>query len=103
MNKKDFSAIIVNSSDSSIFKQLNVIAVNDTLKTVTFMYGGAWSGKYNLSVRHSQYGLINTRGLYLTVGSNITSITPSIGSIYGGSLLTIAGTNFGDEITDNPV
>lgn len=103
MNKKDFSAIIVNSSDSSIFKQLNVIAVNDTLKTVTFMYGGAWSGKYNLSVRHSQYGLINTRGLYLTVGSNITSITPSIGSIYGGSLLTITGTNFGDEITDNPV
>jgi hypothetical protein len=103
LNKKDFSAIIVNSSDSSIFKQLNVIAVNDTLKTVKFMYGGAWSGKYNLSVRHSQYGLINTRGLYLTVGSNITSITPSIGSIYGGSLLTITGTNFGDEITDNPV
>ena len=103
MNKNDFSAIIVNSSDSSIFKQLNVIAVNETLKTVTFMYGGAWSGKYNLSVRHSQYGLINTRGLYLTVGSNITSITPSIGSIYGGILLTITGTNFGDEITDNPV
>jgi len=103
LNKKDFSAIIVNSSDSSIFKQLNVIAVNDTLKTVTFIYGGAWSGKYNLSVRHSQYGLINTRGLYLTVGSNITSITPSIGSIYGGSLLAITGTNFGDEITDNPV
>jgi hypothetical protein len=103
LNKNDFSAIIVNSSDSSIFKQLNVIAVNETLKTVTFMYGGAWSGKYNLSVRHSQYGLINTRGLYLTVGSNITSITPSIGSIYGGILLTITGTNFGDEITDNPV
>lgn len=45
--------MIVNTSDSSIFKMLNVIAVNDTAKTLTFMFGGSWSGKYNLSLRHN--------------------------------------------------
>ena len=44
--------MIVNSSDSSIFTYLNVIKVNDSLKTITFMYGGAWSGQYNISLRH---------------------------------------------------
>jgi IPT/TIG domain len=95
LNKKDFSAKIVNSSDSTKFNLMNVIAANDTEKTLTFMYGGAWSGIYNLSLRHNQYGLINTRGLYITVGSNITSISPNTGSIYGGTLLTITGTNYG--------
>ena len=95
MNKKDFSAKIVNSLDSTKFNLMNVIAANDTEKTITFMYGGAWSGIYNLSLRHNQYGLINTRGLYITVGSNITSISPNTGSIYGGTLLTITGTNYG--------
>jgi hypothetical protein len=95
LNKKDFSAKIVNSLDSTKFNLMNVIAANDTEKTITFMYGGAWSGIYNLSLRHNQYGLINTRGLYITVGSNITSISPNTGSIYGGTLLTITGTNYG--------
>ena len=63
MNKKDFSAKIVNSSDSSKFNLMNVIGANDSAKTLTFMYGGAWSGIYNLSLRHNQYGLINTKGL----------------------------------------
>jgi hypothetical protein len=95
LNKNDFSAKIVNSLDSTKFNLMNVIAANDTEKTLTFMYGGAWSGIYNLSLRHNQYGLINTRGLYITVGSNITSISPNTGSIYGGTLLTITGTNYG--------
>ena len=87
--------MIVKSSDSTIFNMMNVIAANDTAKTLTFMYGGAWSGIYNLSLRHNQYGLINTKGLQITVGSNITSITPKVSSIYGGSLITITGTNYG--------
>ena len=82
---------------------MNVIGANDTAKTLTFMYGGAWSGIYNLSLRHNQYGLINTKGLQVTVGSNITSISPNVGSIYGGTLLTITGTNYGNVKTDNPV
>ena len=95
--------MIVNSSDSTKFKMMNVIGANDTAKTLTFMYGGAWSGIYNLSLRHNQYGLINTKGLQVTVGSNITLISPNVGSIYGGTLLTITGTNYGNVKTDNPV
>ena len=53
MQKKDFAVMIVNSSDSTKFKKLNVIAANDTAKTLTFMFGGSWSGKYNLVVRHN--------------------------------------------------
>ena len=87
--------MIVNSSDSTKYNLMNVIAANDTTKTLTFMYGGAWSGIYNLSLRHNQYGLINTKGLQIIVGSNITSISPSSGSIYGGTLLTITGNNYG--------
>jgi len=55
---------------------MNVIGVNDTTKTLTVMFGGAWSGLYQMSIRHKAYGLVNTAGLTLTVGSNVTSISP---------------------------
>ena len=35
--------------------------------------------------------------------SEVTAISRSTGSIYGGALLTLTGTNWGDIITDNPV
>ena len=82
---------------------MNVIGVNDTEKTLTVMFGGAWSGLYQMSIRHKVYGLVNTTGLILTVGSNVTSISPQVGSIYGGTEVTITGTNFGTVFTDNPV
>jgi len=41
--------------------------------------------------------------MILNVVSSVTSVTPSTGSRYGGTLLTIAGTNFGTVKTDNPV
>jgi len=82
---------------------MNVIGVNDTAKTVTVMFGGAWSGLYQMSIRHKVYGLVNTTGLILTVGSNVTSISPNAGSIYGGTEVLITGTNFGTVFTDNPV
>ena len=56
-----------------------------------------------MNIRHNEYGLVDTTGLILTVGSNVTSIVPTIGSIYGGTEVWITGTNFGNVITDNPV
>ena len=82
---------------------MNVIAVDETTKTLTVMFGGAWSGLYRITVRHRDFGLLNTKGLDFTVGSNVTDYSPKEGSIYGGTLLTITGTNFGSEFTDNPV
>jgi hypothetical protein len=82
---------------------MNVIGVDDANKKLTVMFGGAWSGEYQISIRHRAFGLLDTKGLVLTVGSNVTAITPALGSIYGGTLMTITGTNFGKEFTDNPV
>ena len=45
--------MIINTQNSSKFNYLNVIEANDTAKTLTFMYGGAWSGQYKLSLRHN--------------------------------------------------
>ena len=59
------------------------------------MFGGAHSGTYDIKIRHNKFGLIKTTRLLLKVESTVTSITPMSGSIYGGTLLTIKGTNFG--------
>jgi hypothetical protein len=84
-------------------RQMNVIGVDEATKTLTTMFGGAWSGLYQISLRHKTFGLLDTVGLHLTVGSNVTDVSPNIGSKYGGTLLTITGNNFGSEFTDNPV
>lgn len=103
LDKSHFSVNATNITNPSYFRQMNVIAVYDSTKTITCMFGGAWSGEYQISIRHKEFGLLDTTGLHLTVGSNVTSYTPMVGSIYGGTLLTITGTNFGSEFTDNPV
>jgi hypothetical protein len=41
--------------------------------------------------------------MLLDVSSKVTNVSPLVGSIYGGTLVTITGTNFGTEKTDNPV
>lgn len=38
-----------------------------------------------------------------TVGSTVDSFSPQIGSIYGGTLLTINGNNWSTDRLDNPV
>jgi hypothetical protein len=82
---------------------MNVIALDDSTKTITCMFGGAWSGLYQIDIRHKSYGLVYSDGLILDVSSKVTSYYPTSGSIYGGTKLTITGTNFGKEFTDNPV
>jgi hypothetical protein len=69
------------------------------------MFGGAESkfGPFQVSIRHKEYGLIDTAGMLLDVSSSVTSFSPKVGSIYGGTLLTIKGSNFGSVKTDNPV
>ena len=78
--------------------------MDDTAKTISVVFGGAYSGTYAIKIRHSTFGLIDTEGLVLIVGSEVTSYSPNTGSIYGGTVLTIHGTNWDPEIkTNNPV
>ena len=103
LSRSDFSVNATNISNPSYYRLMNVIAVDDANKILTVMFGGAWTGDYHIKIRHRQFGLLDTRGLTLIVGSNVTSISPSSGSILGGTLVTITGTNFGNVTTDNPV
>jgi hypothetical protein len=101
--REDFSVNVTKSDDSTKMKQLNVVAVDDSTKTLTVMFGGAYSGTYLMNIRHKQFGLLATDNIVLDVSSTVTSVSTMTGSINGGTLLTIQGTNFGNEITDNPV
>ena len=89
--------------DPTYIRYMNVIAVDDDLKQFTVMFGGAYSGQYQISIRHREYGLVGTDNLILDVSSSVTEFYPRTGSIYGGTLITITGNNFGNVYTDNPV
>lgn len=103
LEKEHFSVNATNISNPEYYRQMNVINVYNDEKKLEVMFGGAWSGEYQIDIRHKVYGLVDTRGLVFVVGSNVTSVTPNSGSIYGGTLLTISGVNFGTVKTDNPV
>ena len=103
LTKADLSINATSTTNSSYIRYLNVIDVDDEAKTFVALFGGAHSGEFQISVRHAQFGLVGTEGLILDVSASVTSFTPTSGSIYGGTLLTITGTNFGTTSTDNPV
>lgn len=99
----DLSINATSTTDETYIRYLNVIEVNDTEKTFVAMFGGAYSGEYQISIRHKDFGLVGTDGLILDVSGSVNTVTPQQGSVYGGTLLTITGQNFGDVYTDNPV
>jgi hypothetical protein len=98
-----FSVNATSVTDSSYIRYLNVLSVNEETRVIRAMFGGAYSGLFQMSIRHKHFGLLNTQGMVLDVSSKVTKVTPQTGSVYGGTLLTIEGSNFGSEITDNPV
>jgi hypothetical protein len=79
------------------------MSVDNDLFTLTVKFNGAPSGDYSILLRSATYGRINTEEIYLDVHATILSVSPTIGSIYGGTLVTITGENFSDEPLDNPV
>lgn len=101
--KEDLSMNATSIEDPTYIRYMNVIAVDDALKQFTVMFGGAYSGLYQISIRHREYGLVGTDNLILDVSSSVTEFYPRTGSIYGGTLITITGNNFGNVYTDNPV
>lgn len=98
----DVSPYFKHSQNTNV-RRLNVIKVfNDNL-TLETMFGGAYSGTYSVQIRHTHFGLVDTSALRFIVGSEITSISPRIGSVYGGQLITITGTNWDSDPQNNPV
>jgi hypothetical protein len=114
LNAEDFSVNATSTADETYVRYLNVLSVVDTpavegdtpveaVKKLRVMFGGAESGYFQMSIRHKTYGLLDTTDMILDVSSKVTSYSPKVGSIYGGTLLTISGSNFGTVKTDNPV
>lgn len=56
-------------NDNTRVRRMNVIEADDATKTITVMYGGAYSGTYSVKIRHIKYGLVDGDVLTLTVGS----------------------------------
>ena len=103
LNKDHFTVNATSTTNSTYVRYMNVVGVDDATKKLITMFGGAKSGKFQITVRHKDYGLIETKDQILDVSSSVTSYSPKKGSIYGGTLLTIQGTNYGTVKTDNPV
>ena len=103
LDRDDFTVNATDVNNSEYVRYLKVNSVDDSAKTFTAKFGGAESGDFVLSVRHADYGLVKAYHQTLNVGATVTGVSPLTGSIYGGTLLTITGTNFGDVYTDNPV
>jgi len=52
LNRDDFTVNATNVTNPSYIRYLKVIEVDDTAKTLTVFFGGAWSGDYQISIRH---------------------------------------------------
>ncbi len=99
----DLKVTLLSDANSTFTKDLYIMSVDDAAKAIKVKFGGAVSGSYHISVWSTQYGKITMDNLALAVGSSITSIVPLIGSMYGGTLVTITGINFSTDPLDNPV
>jgi hypothetical protein len=107
----DYNPETKQDAPGTYIRYLNVLSVrtegsienNDVKKYIRCMFGGAYSGMFLISIRHKHYGLLDTTDMLLDVSSKVTAVSPKVGSIHGGTLMTITGTNFGTQKTDNPV
>lgn len=46
LDRNDFTVNATNISNPAYFRQMNVIGADESTKTLTCMFGGAWSGLY---------------------------------------------------------
>jgi hypothetical protein len=79
---------------------------NSSPKKFTVKFNGAPIGSYTFYVESnspSQYGQLNTADISFQTKSTITSVSPVKGSVLGGTVLTIMGTNFSSIISNQAV
>lgn len=84
--------------------------VDNSARTVTVKFNGAPPGSYKFAVASqaigssgNPYGRLSTAAIAFQTSSTVTGVSPSSGSVFGGSLLTITGTNFSTTIEDQAV
>jgi len=95
--------VLYSLDDVDFERELYVMSVDDSAKTVKVKFPGALSGEYFIQLQSSQSGYIDSDLLTLSVHGTVNSVSPLRGSKYGGALITITGENFSDDPYDNPV
>ncbi len=92
---------------SNYSRELYIISVdNSSPKKFTVKFNGAPIGSYTFYVESnspSQYGQLNTAAFLFQTESFITSVSPVSGSVLGGTVLKITGTNFSSTISEQVV
>jgi len=90
-------------------RDLYIMSVTSTatLKSFTVKFNGAPVGDYTFDVTStspSKYGKLAFPSAFtFKTSSTITGISPTSGSVFGGTLLTITGTNFSTKLDDQAV
>ena len=88
-------------------RDLYIMRVDDTAKTFTVKFNGAPPGVYYFAVTSQAigsnglvYGRLNTSSISFQTSSIVSSVSPTEGSVFGGTKITITGTNFSNTISD---
>ena len=97
MAKEDFSVVLIPRDDSKV-RPLNVVDINSDDGTLDVKYGGAYSGVYDIQVSHTTEGSFLTSGIEFEAKIQVESFSPTSGSKFGGTLITITGGHFSDDI-----
>jgi len=100
---EDFTVQIVPSDSAHKTRTLNVYKTDSGSREITVRYGGAESDVYSLTVHSSSYGSLVTTGITFQAIGEVNTISPTSGSINGGTVLTLTGYTFSDDGTDNQV
>jgi hypothetical protein len=100
---EEFTVELLDDNDATFSKELYIMSADSSAKSLTVKFPGAYSGDYRLRATSATSGRLDNTALGLAVKSEVTGVTPSEGSIYGGTLVTIDGINFSDDPMDNPV
>ena len=103
LSTDDFTATLIKDDDVTFSKNLYIMSADQALNSIKIKFGGAKSGDYRIQLDSQMFGRVENSALILKVGSQVNSISPTSGSKYGGTIITIIGENFSDEILDNPV
>lgn len=103
LDVNDFNATLYSNDDEEYERVLYVMSVDDSAKSIKIKFPGAESGSYYLQLSSAQHGRLDSDVLQLSVHGTVSSFSPTEGSKYGGTLVTIIGENFGTVTTDNPV
>jgi hypothetical protein len=103
LNAADFTAHLIDATNSTNTRALYVVSVDDSTKTIVIKFPGADSGDYLVQVESSSVGRIDKSALTLEVKAKVTGFSPNTSSYLGGQLITITGENFSTDPLDNPV